>query len=46
MKNLEKLEQELKDLQVALKNKDISVNEYSSFYYNISKKIKSLKSVL
>ena len=37
-----KLEQELKDLQVALKNKSITVNEYQSFYYSISQKIKSL----
>jgi hypothetical protein len=39
---IEKLNKELSDLKVALKNKDISVNEYSSFYYNISQKIKKL----
>ena len=46
MKNLEKLEKELRDLQVALKNKDISVNEYSSFYHSVSQKIKKGKGVL
>jgi len=43
MKTLHQLQQELKDLQVALKNKSISVNEYSSFYYNISQQIKKLE---
>lgn len=42
MKTLSQLQQELKDLQVSLKNKSISVNEYSSFYYNISQQIKKL----
>lgn len=42
MKTLEQLQQEIKDLQIALKNKDISVNEYSTFYYNVSQQIKKL----
>lgn len=37
-----KLEKELKDLQSALKNNLISVNEYQDFYYAISQKIKRL----
>lgn len=37
-----KLEQELKDLQSALKNNLISVNEYQDFYYAISQKLKRL----
>ena len=39
---MENLKQELQDLQEAFKNKTISVNEYSSMYYNVSQKIKSL----
>lgn len=42
MKTIKQLEQELKDLQQALKDKTISVNEYSSFYYNVSQQIKKL----
>lgn len=42
MKNLNQLQQELKDLQVALKNKDISVNDYSTMYMTISKRIKEM----
>lgn len=38
----EKLEQELKDLQVALKQNLITVNEYQDFYYQISQQIKRL----
>lgn len=41
---MEALKQELQELQEALKSKSISVNEYCSFYYSISQKIKSLKS--
>jgi len=40
---MEKLQQELKNLQTALKNKDISVNEYSTMYYTISQRIKALQ---
>jgi hypothetical protein len=39
----EQLEQERRDLQKALKTGTISVNEYSSFYYNLSQRIKKLK---
>jgi len=37
------LEQKLLDLQKALKNKTISVNEYCSFYHQTAKKLKALK---
>lgn len=37
-----KLEQELKDLQSALENNLISVNEYQDSYYAISQKLKRL----
>lgn len=39
----EQLEQQLRDLQEALKNGDISTNEYCDFYYATSQKIKNLK---
>lgn len=42
MKTIKQLEQELKDLQKALKDKTISVNEYSTFYYNVSQQIKKI----
>jgi hypothetical protein len=37
---MEKLEQKLQDLKIALENKSISVNEYSSMYYSIYQQIK------
>ena len=40
---MEKLEQELRDLQQALKNKTRSVNEYCSYYHQTAQKIKKLK---
>lgn len=40
---MEKLKQRLKDLQLALKNKLISVNEYSSMYYATYQEIKKLE---
>lgn len=40
---MEKLERKLQDLKVALKNKTISVNEYSTMYYQTSQQIKKLK---
>ena len=36
----QRLEQELKDLQIALQKKSVSVNEYCSFYHQTAKKIK------
>jgi hypothetical protein len=41
----EQLEKELKDLQLSFKNKKsgMSVNEYSSYYFELSKKIKYIK---
>lgn len=39
---IQKLEQELKDLQKALQNNLISVNYYCNFYYAISQKIKKI----
>lgn len=39
---MEILLKELEDLKSALKCKSISVNEYSTFYYQISQKIKRL----
>ena len=41
-KDIAELEQELKDLKEALKNKSVSVNEYSYFVYAVSQKIKKL----
>ena len=38
----EQLEQERKDLQKALKVGNISTNEYSIFYYNLSQRINKL----
>ena len=38
----EQLEQERRDLQKALKAGSISTNEYSTFYYNLSQRIKKL----
>ena len=40
---MEKLQQRLKDLQEALKNNGISVNEYCSMYYATWEDIKKLK---
>jgi hypothetical protein len=40
---MEKLEQKLQDLKIALENKSISVNEYSSMYYAIYQQIKKTK---
>ena len=42
MKALSELEQKLKDLGTALKLGNITVNEYSTFYYNTAQKIKTL----
>jgi hypothetical protein len=42
MKTLNELQKELEDLKLAFKMKYLSVNEYSSAYLNISKKIKNL----
>jgi hypothetical protein len=41
----EQLEKELKDLEISFKTKKsgMSVNEYSSYYNQLSKKIKSIK---
>ena len=41
----EKLEKELRDLELSFKTKKsgMSVNEYSSYYYQLSKKIKEIK---
>jgi hypothetical protein len=38
----QKIEKEIKDLQFALKNNWISVNDYCSMYLALSKKLKSL----
>lgn len=46
MKTLAELNQELEDLKVALQRKTISVNEYSSMYYQTYQKIKILKTSL
>jgi hypothetical protein len=40
---METLKQKLQDLQEALKNKSISVNEYSSMYYATYQQIKKLQ---
>ena len=40
---IKQLENELKDLQIALKDKTISVNEYCSFYHSKAQEIKRLK---
>jgi len=40
---METLKQKLQDLQEALKNKSISVNEYCSMYHATAQKIKSLE---
>ena len=37
------LEKKLNDLKDALKEKSITVNEYSSFYFNTCQQIKKLK---
>lgn len=42
MTTKDKLQQELEDLKVALKNKLISVNEYCDFYHATWQKLKSL----
>jgi len=42
-KEIEKLEQKLKGLQWALKNKYVSVNEYSDFVYAVSQEIVKLR---
>ena len=41
----EQLEKELKALELSFKNKNsvMTVNEYSSYYFELSKKIKSIK---
>ena len=39
---MEKLLKKIQDLQTALKNKDISVNEYSSMYHKTYKQIKKI----
>lgn len=39
----EQIENEIKQLDKALKSKLISVNEYCTIYYNLSQKLKSLK---
>lgn len=35
------IEQEMKDLYIAMKSKLITVNEYCTMYYNLAKKLKS-----
>jgi hypothetical protein len=40
---MEALLQKIEDLKDALKNKSISVNEYSSMYYQTYQQIKNLK---
>ena len=42
---MEKLQQRLKDLQEALNDKSISVNEYCSMYHATSQDIKKLKNI-
>jgi hypothetical protein len=42
-KEMGDLQKKLEDLKEALKNKSISVNEYSSFYYQTYQQIKKLK---
>jgi len=42
-KEIEKLEQKLKGLQWALKNKYVSVNEYSDLVYAVSQEIVKLR---
>jgi hypothetical protein len=42
MTTLKDLQNELEKLEKALKNKLITVNEYCSFYYQVSQKIKAL----
>ena len=41
----EQLEKELKELELSFKNKNsgMSVNEYSSYYFQLSKKLKAIK---
>lgn len=39
---MEALQQKLEDLKDALKNKSISVNEYSTMYYQTYQQIKKL----
>ncbi len=41
---MEALKQKLQDLKEALKNKSISVNEYSSMYHATAQEIKKLES--
>ena len=43
MEKLEQLKQNLKDLQLSLKNKTISVNEYSSMYHATYQEIKKIE---
>jgi len=38
----EKIKQQIKDLQWALQNKLISVNDYSTMYLTLSKKLKQI----
>jgi hypothetical protein len=40
---MKELQQKLQDLQQALKDKSISVNEYSSMYYETYQQIKKLQ---
>lgn len=40
---MKELQQKLQDLQEALKNKSISVNEYSTMYHATYQQIKKLK---
>lgn len=41
----EQIEQEMKDLYKAMKSRLISVNYYSTMYYNLAQKLKSLNAV-
>ena len=42
MESLDKLIKEREELTKALKNGDITTNEYQSFYYSYSQRIKKL----
>jgi hypothetical protein len=38
-----KIENEMKELYLAMKNKSLSVNDYCTMYYYLSQKLKTIK---
>ena len=42
----QQIEQEMKDLYVAMKSETLSVNDYCTMYHNLAQKLKSLQNLI